>query len=235
MLLARMETSVQLVTHWQSAQWAPQHPTKAPGCFYTLWGSSFTNSHWGLSLLLSEPPTHTLTRVGLALHSTWLSTIPSTSHRGQVRPLFSVLPLAEGPGVFPGPRCCVITRRQGKKSWACASAKEAASRWDNTIWGAVLCITYALSRWTKLRLHPVVLVQRNISHVSVWGMKFLLVRLNETIKGKFSMQGIHVERPITFNGSCVIQAACLLPNVVLENPFCLLFIKFSTVRSLHAY
>lgn len=134
-----METSLQLVTHWQSAQSPrpPQHPTKAPGCFSTLWGSSFTNSHWGLSPLLSEPPDHVLTGVGLTLHSNWPSTVPSTGHPGRVQPLLSFLPPAKGPRVFPGPLGGVITREQGKKWWACVSARRQLPAW--TIPSGGLC------------------------------------------------------------------------------------------------
>lgn len=81
-----METSLQLVTHWQSAETPrpPQHPTEAPEYSHTLQGVTFTNSHWGLYLLLSEPPVHVLTTMGLTLLSNWPSTILSTRHPGQV-------------------------------------------------------------------------------------------------------------------------------------------------------
>lgn len=48
------------------------------------------------------------------------------------------------------------------------------------------------------------------------------------------MQKIHIETTINFNGSCAIQAAYVLPDI-LENPFCLLFTKFSIAGPLHAY
>lgn len=142
-----METSLQLMSHWQSAQYLrpSQHPSEAPGCLYIFQDSPFTNSHWGLYLFLSEPPAHMQTRVGLTLYINQLSALSSTSHPGQVQ-LLSFLPLAKGLRVFPRPQCCVITRWQGKKSWACGSARRQLPAWIISSGGCVLHQSYVLSR-----------------------------------------------------------------------------------------
>lgn len=136
-----METSLQLVTHWQSAQSPrpPQHPIEAPVCFYTLRGSSFKHFHWSISLLL-EPPAHTQARVGLTLHSNRPSTTHSTRHPCQVQPLVSFLPPAkgiQGSKDISCSQCYVIIRCRNMVMWF---SKEAVPSLNNTISGAVLSI-----------------------------------------------------------------------------------------------
>lgn len=158
-----MGISVQLVTHCSmQSHRPPQHPTKAPGCFYTTQGCSFANSHQGLSQLLPKPAAPVLPRAGL----TWYCNCPtaSPSHSGHLLCFFPSCLQLKVPECFLGHSSVSFRDGKARNHGHVDQQGGSSQSGREQLGGCASHEPYTLSRRTKFCLCRVLLVQHSIQH-----------------------------------------------------------------------